>query len=157
MVQDDRASDLRAAIEHRAAWFALLVDEAGKRGLDSEFARAAIKRCGYLHADERYEKNGDLNAFAEAFATENVLKIFDAEYSLNDDGFHITFHYCPLVVAWKKLGVPKEKQILFCDIAMEGDRGILEKHPEFCFDLEDGTIANGDDTCRVHVTRKRGG
>ena len=29
--------DMRAAFEHRAVWFALLIDEARKRGLDMSF------------------------------------------------------------------------------------------------------------------------
>ena len=43
---------IRGLLEHRAAWLYLLLDEAEKRGLQTEeFVKAAILRCGCFHGD----------------------------------------------------------------------------------------------------------
>lgn len=43
---------IRGLLEHRAAWLYLLLDEAGKRGIQTdEFAKAAILRCGCFQGD----------------------------------------------------------------------------------------------------------
>ena len=50
--------------------------------------------------------------------------------------------------AWKKLGLDDEKIALFCDIAMDGDRGIAESMG-ITLDLGD-TIAKGCASCKLH-------
>ena len=52
--KSDRIVLLRNAIEHRATWGALLIDEAKKRGIDTSFAHEAIKRCGISHGNNKY-------------------------------------------------------------------------------------------------------
>lgn len=71
----------------------------------------------------------------------------------DDDTLSIDFHYCPLVEAWKKLGLPQDEISALCDIAMDGDRGIIEGPGCLKFDLPK-TIANGDDVCQIRITRK---
>ena len=43
--------------------------------------------------------------------------------------------------------------LLTGDIAMDGDRGIIEEFPDFSFDLQ-STIAKGDKVCRLVISRK---
>lgn len=140
--------DLRDAIEHRATWFYFLLQEAKKRGLDYEFARDAIKGCGCFHGNNKYTKTDDLSVFAPEFVNENVRNIFEMDTTLTEDEFHIEFHYCPLVAAWKKLTNDEEEIATLCDIAMDGDRGIASTFPEFEFELGK-TIAKGDSICEV--------
>ena len=45
----ERGELLRGAIEHRATWMGLLIDEAKKAGLDYGFAHNAVRRCGVFH------------------------------------------------------------------------------------------------------------
>lgn len=151
---DARIEDLRAGIEHRATWFALMIDEARKRGLDEAFAREAIFRCGCFHADVKFPHTDDLPTFTEAFANDNVIKIFEMELKKVDEkNMDIDFHYCPLVTAWQKLGFSDKDIEMFCDIAMDGDRGIVHEYEAFDFNLGK-TIAKGDRVCEISVTKK---
>lgn len=140
--------DLRDAIEHRATWFYYLIEEAQKRGLDYDFARAAIMNCGCFHGANKYTQTDDLKAFAPEFVTENVKNIFEMDVNVTDEELNIEFHYCPLVAAWKKLTNDEEKIAKLCDIAMDGDRGIASQFDAFEFHLGK-TIAKGDDICEV--------
>lgn len=146
-------NDLRAALEHRATWFYFLIDEAKKRGLDYDFARAAIRACGCFHGTERYTQTDDLEAFASEFANENVRNIFEMDITTTPDEMNIIFHYCPLVTAWRKLTDNKEVIATLCDIAMDGDRGIADVFPAFEFHLGK-TIAKGDDVCEACFKKK---
>lgn len=149
----EKCEVLRAAYEHRAVWAGLLIDEARKRGLDMEFAHEAIRRCGVFHGENKYTKTDDLKKFAPEFANENVVDIFEMELvENNDEHLYIDFHYCPLVEAWQKLGLPEEDLPELCDIAMDGDRGIISTFDSFSFELGD-TIAKGDDVCQIRIKK----
>ena len=44
---------IRGLLEHRATWLYLLLDEALKRGIETEeFAKAAVMRCGCFQGDQ---------------------------------------------------------------------------------------------------------
>lgn len=153
--EDPRINDLRGAFEHRALWFGLLIDEARKRGLDETFAREAILRCGRFHAHAKYPCTDSIPEFAEAFANDNVVNIFEMEVKhVDEEEMRIDFHYCPLVAAWEKLGFSRDDIALYCDIAMDGDRGIIEELPAFSFHLGK-TIAKGDAVCEILVSKKQ--
>ena len=151
-LKEPHIEDLRAAIEHRATWFALLIEEAEKRGLDIGFARDAIFHCGCFHADVKFPQTDDLKTFADAFASENTKKIFEMEPKVEGNEFTVSFHYCPLVAAWQKFGISEEKIKELCDVAMDGDRGILSRYEGFTFELGD-TIAKGASTCEIRITK----
>jgi len=57
-----------------------------------------------------------------------------------------------LVEAWKEMGLSAEDVDLFCDIAMDGDRGRAEYHG-IELKLEE-TLAKNDDFCRICLKRK---
>lgn len=144
---------LRNAIEHRATWAALLIKEACKRGLDTSFAHDAIFKCGAFHGLNKYPRTDDLEEFAKAFANEDVVGVFEMEMKENNaEHLHIDFHYCPLVNAWLKLGLPEEDLPELCEIAMDGDRGIISTYDKFEFTLGD-TIAKGNDVCQVRIDK----
>jgi hypothetical protein len=146
--------DLRAAIEHRAAWFFLLIDEARKKGLDLSFAHDAIFKCGRLHGDDKFPRTDDLRIFGKTFANNNVVKIFEMDIKENtEDKLYIEFHYCPLVAAWQKFGASEEFIQDLCDIAMDGDRGIVSRYEAFEFRLGD-TIAKGSKVCQITILKK---
>lgn len=146
----------RAAIEHRATWFYLLLDEARKDGLDwDSFARRAITRCGCFHGSTLYNDIDNLKDFSNALITETVKNIFEAEIiEVTDDKFVLEFNYCPLVAAWLKQGASKEDIEKLCDIAMDGDRGIVSTLGDYDLDLEN-KIAEGADCCRIVIEKKK--
>ena len=144
---------LRNAIEHRATWGTLLIEEARKQGLDTSFAHKAIQRCGVFHGTKKYPRTDSLTEFAPAFANKDVAGAFEMEIKENnEDHLYIDFHYCPLVAAWQKLGVPIEELPELCEIAMDGDRGIISTYNHFQFTLGK-TIAKGDDICEIRIDK----
>lgn len=151
-INDKHTEDLRAAIEHRATWFYFLIEEAEKRGLDIQFARDAIRHCGCFHGENKFPKTEDIKEFAAAFATDQVQKVFEMDVKTTEEELNVEFHYCPLVAAWKKLTDDETKISTLCDIAMDGDRGIISKYDKFSFELGD-TIAKGDNTCQVSIKK----
>ncbi len=150
--KDERTDLLRGAIEHRATWFALLLDSAVKNGLDPEFAREAIFSCGVFHGMNKYPNTKDLTEFKNAFANPDVVGVFEMDVKNDEKNLDIDFHYCPLVAAWQKLGIPEQDFPLLCDIAMDGDRGIISTYENFEFFLGD-TIAKGGDVCEIRIKR----
>lgn len=147
--------ELSACIEHRATWFYFMLNEAMKAGLDMEFAHKAIMQCGCFHAQTKWPKTDSLKEFAEVFANDNVVNMFEMEIKENtEEAMKIDFHYCPLVNAWKKLTNDEKLIADMCDIAMDGDRGIVSQYENFEFHLGK-TIAKGDPVCEITVSRKK--
>lgn len=144
---------LRGMIEHRATWFYYLVKAAMDEGLDYSFARKAIFNCGCFHGNTKYPRSNDMHTFTKAFTHPNLVDIFEMEVQTDsDEEMRIDFHYCPLVAAWRKLTDDEEMIATLCDIAMDGDRGIVSTFDGFSFTLGD-TIAKGDDVCQVCVRK----
>ena len=136
----------------------LLLKEARERGLDwNEFARPAIWTTGCLGGQKRRKgmNNPDsLVEFATVFAGETSRAVFEMEVVAQDaEHYHLDFHYCPLVSAWKKLGATPGEIRQLCDIAMEGDRGTADQFPAFGFSLGK-TIAEGEEVCEIRFDRK---
>ncbi len=159
IVNEEQVNLVRNAIEHRATWFYLLLDEVRKSGGNMEsIGRAAVHRCGCFHGTEKMLKNckdpGDLRSFLKVFADETGQQVFEMEVLENTkDKLYIDFHYCPLVNAWKKLGVPGEELPLLCDIAMDGDRGICSEFEGYEFALGK-VIAKGEGICQIRIEKK---
>jgi len=143
----------RAAIEHRATWFYLLLDEARKEGLNWEFAKRAITRCGCFHGDTLFNEVENLKDFSDNLISDTAKKVFEAEIvEVTDDKLILEFNYCPLVAAWLKQTDDEEDIVKLCDIAMDGDRGIISTLRDYELDLE-STIAEGDDCCRIVIKK----
>jgi hypothetical protein len=155
-INEDKINLARGGIEHRATWMALTFLEMEARGLDAEgITRAAVRKCGNIHGLGIKAKCADpdnLKEFNEVFLFEDGRKNFEiAVVGVDHDNLKAEFHYCALVNAWKKLGIDDEKIALFCDIAMDGDRGIADS---LGMTLEIGdTIAKGCRTCKLHFTK----
>jgi hypothetical protein len=155
-IDEDKINLARACIEHRATWMALTYAEMEKRGLDAEgITRAAVRKCGNIHGlgfKAKCKTPEDLKNFNEVFLIEDGRKNFEIQVlGVDYDNLKAEFHYCALVNAWKKLGLDDKKIALFCDIAMDGDRGIAESMG-ITLDLSD-TIAKGCKTCKLHFRK----
>jgi predicted ArsR family transcriptional regulator len=145
----------RAQIEHRATWMGLIYDEMVKAGIDAEpIIRRAVARCGQAMGaalKARCPDGGDLRDFGKAFLTDLSLKTFAMEPTVDADNLRVTFHYCPLMTAWEKLGFDQKTCELLCDMAMDGDRNIAQVMG-LQFDLGE-TIAEGCGHCELHFHR----
>ncbi|SKC84869.1 L-2-amino-thiazoline-4-carboxylic acid hydrolase [Maledivibacter halophilus] len=158
LLDNEKINAIRAAIEHRATWMALMFLEMEEAGCDAEkITRAAIRKTGLIHGaklKEKCEKPEDIRDFKQGFLMEDTLKIFEMDLkTLEEKELYVEFHYCALVQAWLKLGIDQEKISLLCDIAMEGDRGIAEAMG-FEFELTD-TIAEGCKTCNIRFLNNK--
>jgi hypothetical protein len=156
--EDKTVQEVRKAIEHRATWMYLLLKEARERGLAwDEFARPAIFQAGRLSGQKKLAKMQDpssMKEFSTVFAGETSRAVFEMELiKVDDESYHLDFHYCPLVSAWQKLGATQEEIEQLCDIAMDGDRGVADQFPEFEFSLGD-TIAEGKPVCQIRFDKK---
>jgi len=152
-IKEKEIKNIRAAIEHRATWFYFLLDEARKKGLDwDDFARKAIFRTGCFHGDRNFTKTNDLTEFGKQLASDLGKKLFEMNVlESKPQRLVVEFNHCRLVNAWMKLTDDEEEIAHLCDIAMDGDRGIVSAFPGFPLDLQE-TIASGGDVCRLVFT-----
>jgi len=146
---------IRGLLEHRAAWLYLLLDEAQKRGINTEeFAGAAIIRCGCFQGNALTVAAGtkSLKGLRKTLFTLPARLVFEMKIlACTDDRLDIDFHYCPLVAAWQSYGATDEQIAKLCDIAMQGDRGIAKS---FGCELQLGeTIAKGYGKCEIRFKR----
>ena len=58
-----------------------------------------------------------------------------------------------MVAAWLKLTKDEENIATLCDIAMDGDRGIVSTFNNFDMQLGE-TIASGGKVCRLTICKK---
>jgi len=152
-------TEVRKAIEHRATWMYLLLQEARKSGLDwDDFARPAIRETGSIHGLLKKEKMSDpdsMEEFTNVFARETSRGVFEMEVlAADEEKYHLNFHYCPLVSAWEKLDASPEEIEQLCDIAMDGDRGVAGEFEDFDFSLGK-TIAQGNEMCEIRFDKKK--
>lgn len=153
VIGDPVTDRIRSAMEHRATWFYLLLDVMKENGIDVEKAREAIFKCGCLHGMTKYPQTNDLREFYAAFIPEDMAKVLEVEADVKEDCLDMHFGYCPLVAAWQQLTDDEVYIKKICDIAMDGDRGVISKFPQFNFELGD-TIADGCPSCHIKITRK---
>ena len=146
--------NLEKAFNHRYTWFHFLIDEAVKQGVDIEFSRNAVRRCGVFHGETKFPPNSDLHEFAKVFVNDVVRQVLEMEETVTDDELVVHVNYCPAVACWQKLGVSEDRIKKYCDIGMEGDRGIVSVFSDLEMELPK-TIAHGDDYCEIIMRRKK--
>lgn len=144
---------VRGAYGHRAEWLYFLC----KSGLPEEKEdgplHQAIRQCGHLHGRRKFGSTTSLQEFADVFRGSPAKEVFEMRtVHLDDELFEVEFHACPLVKAWKELGASDEEISKLCDIAMDGDRGIIEELGGYDFELPE-TIACGHDRCLIRISK----
>ena len=152
--EHEMVSKIRTAIKDRATWFALLY-----RSFKTEFpeedverlARKAIFEFGHLKARKDPE-NFSPRAWVERHVEKGSSVVFDSDVEFREDSALQKMKYCALVEAWKELDCSPEEIKLFCDIAMEGDRGRADAHG-VRMELNE-TIGKGDLFCHLEIFEK---
>jgi L-2-amino-thiazoline-4-carboxylic acid hydrolase len=143
---------VRAAVKDRAIWFALLY-RAFKQALPEKEverqARKAIYEFGRLKAKKDPEEFSP-RAWVERHVEKGSNLVFDSDVEVDEKGAVQTMKYCPLVEAWKEMGCSETEIDLFCDIAMEGDRGRADAHG-VGMELNE-RIGKGDPCCRLVIS-----
>ena len=116
---------VRAAIKDLATWFALLYrsfKEAFPEKEVERLGRKAIFEFGWMKARNDPKDFGPA-AWVEKHVAKGSSLVFDSDVEINDKGAVQRMKFCALVEAWKDMGCTPQEIDLFCDIAMEGDRG----------------------------------
>ncbi len=146
---------VRSAIEDRAAYLFFLLKEM-ETALDPEEAERLAGRAVYRYGQTKGQRMGPLAAPADFIAHQmrpGRQEIFHKEaIEAGETRGEIRFHYCPLVVAWKRLGATPEELSRLCDIAMQGDHGMLS-HTRLALELTH-SIARGDEYCQLILELK---
>ncbi|MEX2443774.1 MAG: L-2-amino-thiazoline-4-carboxylic acid hydrolase [Alkalispirochaeta sp.] len=158
-VDADSASDelsmVRAALKDRAVWFALLYREYAQL-LPAETvqmrARAAIGEFGAMKG-KRDQQPFDHREWVRRHREKGSAEVF---HSVVESGASYSVQQmrsCPLMDGWRELGCTPEETTLFCDIAMDGDRGRAAYHGVPLELVQ--TMPNGHSFCKL-VVRQRG-
>lgn len=146
---------VRAAIKDRATWFALLY-RAFKEVLPEEEvrkqSRKAIFEFGLMKA-KKDPKDFSPQVWVQKHVDKGSFLVFDSDIDIQDDYAVQQMKFCPLVEAWREMGCSEEEIDLFCDIAMEGDRGRAAGHGVE-MELEQ-TIGKGASCCRLIIKNSK--
>lgn len=129
-ITQETIEKVREAIKDRATWFVLLYRSFSKVLPPEEverLAREAIYQFGTLKGKKDGRKITP-DEWVEKHVAKGSGQIFQSEIIKEKDFSEQRMTFCPLVEAWKELGCSDEEIDLFCDIAMEGDRGRADYH-----------------------------
>ena len=153
--QAEMTEAIRAAIQDRATWFYLLINEFKAAGVETD---EPVKKAIFKFGQMKGRKIGAATtpqAFFDGIGTTNARLAFDMEDAgvAGEQGAY-RFHHCALVEAWKKLGASKEEVAHLCELASCGDFGVISCFPELELKFND-LIAKGDDYCELVVTKKQ--
>ncbi len=154
VTQAELTEAIRLAIQDRATWFYLLIQEFKAAGYETdEPVKKAIFKFGQLKG-RKIGTATTPKAFFEGIGTTHARLAFNME----DKGVDATkgvyrFHHCALVEAWKKLGASPEEVAHLCALASCGDYGVIDCFPELDLKFND-IIAKGDAYCELEVTKK---
>jgi hypothetical protein len=155
MSHDDVVVDkVRRAIKDRALYLALLYrsfSQALPPDQVERLAREAIYEYGWIKGQ------GDAGKITpEEWVDKHVSKgsgaVFESRIVEEKDRCEQQMTYCPLVEAWRELGCSQEEIDLFCDIAMEVDRGRADYHG-IPWEISE-RIGKGDSFCRLVLKKK---
>ena len=146
---------VRRAIKDRATYLFFLLKEM-ETAVDPEEAERIASRAIHCYGQTKGQRMGPLATPAD-FITHQMRpgrqEIFDKEaIEAGEARGEIRFHYCPLVNAWKRLGATSEELARLCDIAMQGDHGMLS-HTPMALELPH-SIARGDAYCQLILELK---
>ena len=146
---------VRSAIEDRATYLFFLLKEM-ERAVGPEEAERLAGQAVYRYGQTKGQRMGSLDTPADFIAHQmrpGRQEIFDKEaIEAGEARGEIRFHYCPLVEAWERLGATPEEISRLCDVAMQGDHGMLS-HTPMALELP-RSIARGDAYCQLILELK---
>lgn len=145
---------VRAAIKDRALYLTCLYRSFAKVLPPEEvekLAREAIHEYGQIKA-QRDGKKITPEEWVDNHVAKGSSAVFESTILKDEKCCQQQMTYCPLLEAWKELGCSLEELDLFCDIAMEVDRGRAAYHGIPCEIQE--RMGKGDKFCRLVLKKK---
>ncbi len=151
----DEAKGYIEGTHDRAMWLHYLLETAEKLGTDVEaLTDDAIFKNGKA-ATSKWDCRNAAD-FARTMSG-NVIgrEAFNSTLvEANDDHAVLHFKYCPLVAAWEKEGLSKERIADLCRHACKGDQGRASNFPiTLKFPKQ---LARGDEYCELDITTNKG-
>ncbi len=146
---------MRGLIKDRGSYLYYLVAAAREAGVDWEIiARKGLTAYGCAKFSMHFSDIQGLNDFIGRYLSDTTGKIFDS-FLIERDEEHLVIRagYCPLMHAWVDAGASDEEVKKLCDIAMDGDRAMVNSIPGIGFSLRK-SLAFGDDQCEFVVVKE---
>lgn len=146
------------AIKDRAVMYYYFFEEIKKKyGLAAakEIFKKAVYRRGVDKGKKYSAHKNNFNKIADIFvngapADGEIFK--PKKINAGKDGAILTMSACPLVKAWKELGLSKNKIKLMCDLSREIDFGTFESNGlKLKFKK---LIGAGDECCRLELRKQ---
>ncbi len=150
--QSEEIEKMRGMIKDRGGYLYYLAKAAQASDPDWEKAfRKGLIAYGYMRYRACFTKVEGLEGFAAAYLSDTTKKIFDSEIIEKDEN-HLVIKagYCPLMHAWVECGGDDATVAKLCDIAMDGDRAMVNSIPALDFSLRK-SLAFGDEQCEFLV------
>lgn len=137
-----------------AYFYEEMENEVGAEVAEKIFTRVTY-RLGTDNANAmRNEEKSSVTAVAKTFTKEGVGKnVFQQTLvDANDEKAEVKMEYCPLVEAWREMGLSVGRIKTLCDMAYRIDFGTLEG-AGYALSFP-SRIATGDDCCTLAITKK---
>lgn len=154
MDDDQVKQKVRAAIGDRAIYLALLLRSFAKVLPMTEverLARQAIHEFGMLKG-KADQTEMTPQKWVEQYITGGGADLFNGQIICQEGVCEQQMAYCPLIAGWQEVGCSEQEVDLFCDIAMEVDRGRADFHGIPYEIIE--RLAKGDPFCRLVLKEK---
>lgn len=153
--------ETRAAIENRAVVYRYIFEELEEelgRERAIEVMRRAIYKRGLAHGQEKYlaaAQEGDFDAVGELFVSGSAAEgeLFKPAVDRVDrEGVDLSMRGCPLVDAWKAMGLADEEVDLMCRIAAAVDEGTFDG-AGLCVTFRERLGQPGGRACLLEIRR----
>lgn len=143
---------MRRMIKDRGGYLYYLAKASQESDPNWEAAfRKALTQYGCMRFCVSFSNVQGLDDFAQTYLTPETKKIFDSDIIERDEN-HLVIKagYCPLMHAWVDCGGDDVFVAKLCDIAMYGDRAMVNSIPVLDFSLQK-SLAFGDEQCEFLV------
>ena len=162
MLKTDRSEQskeieaMRSMIKDRGKYLYQLAVACKKDNPDTWEAsfRRGLTAYGCANFLAKFKDVKTLDEFINRYLSDTTKKIFDSDL-IEKDEKHLVIKagYCPLMHAWVESGGSDEFVKLLCDIAMDGDRAMVNSIDTLDFSLRK-SLAFGDHQCEFLVKLK---
>ena len=157
---DEAKKQIYEAHKLRAIMYYYIYDEIEKE-CGKDIAQVIFKRATYRRGKDiqkeykKFLKESDFQGLAEHFCSSSPSEgdLFQPHIEkVENNKAVLTMSSCPLVSAWKELGISEEKIKILCEVSAHIDFGTFKSHEtELIFTHQ---IGKGTSECRLIIQKK---
>jgi len=160
MTVDEAKQEIKSANKMRAILYHYLLDET-EQAVGAEKAAEIFRKATHRRGRDIQKMYGDCltgcdfrevaRKFVAISAAEGTL-FTPAVESADDDRAVVTMKTCPLVEAWKEMGLSGDRIARLCDVASAIDHGTFESEATtLAFSHK---LGQGDEMCRLIISKR---